>query len=68
MTKQSPTLKVQLKIKLDKRNFRKKILKMDLLIELDEKQENVAHKAAKFYKFNKTKYEELSNKGFNFEI
>ncbi len=53
---------------LDKRNFRKKILKMDLLIELDEKQENVAHKAAKFYKFNKTKYEELSNKGFNFEI
>ena len=57
-----------LEIKLDKRNFRKKILKMDLLIELDEKQENVAHKAATFYKFNKTKYEELSNKGFNFEI
>jgi len=57
-----------LEIKLDKRNFRKKILKMDLLTELDEKQENVAHKAAKFYKFNKTKYEELSNKGFNFEI
>lgn len=59
---------VILEIKLDKRNFRKKIQKMDLLIELDEKQENVAHKAATFYKFNKTKYEELSNKGFNFEI
>jgi len=59
---------VILEIKLDKRNFRKKIQKMDLLIELDEKQENVAHKAAKFYKFNKTKYKELSNKGFNFEI
>ncbi len=57
-----------LEIKLDKRNFRKKILKMDLLIELDEKQENVAHKAATFYKFNKTKYEELVIKGFNFEI
>jgi len=57
-----------LEIKLDKRNFRKKILKMDLLIELDEKQENVAHKAAKFHKFNRTKYQELSNKGFNFEI
>ncbi len=53
---------------LDKRNFRKKILKMDLLIELDEKQENVAHKAAIFYKFNKIKYEELSKKGYNFEI
>ncbi|MEN8123197.1 MAG: NUDIX domain-containing protein [Bacteroidota bacterium] len=57
-----------LEMKLDKRNFRKKILKMDLLIELNEKQENVAHKAARFYKFNKTKYEELSTKGFNFEI
>lgn len=59
---------VILEIKLDRRNFRKKILKMDLLIELDEKQENVAHKAATFFKFNKTKYEELINKGFNFEI
>jgi len=55
-------------MKIDKRNFRKKILKMNLLIELDEKQKNVAHKAAKFYKFDKTKYEELSIKGFNFEI
>ena len=59
---------VILEIKLDKRNFRKKIQKMDLLIELDEKQENVAHKAAKLHKFNKIKYEELCNKGFNFEI
>jgi len=59
---------VVLEMKIDKRNFRKKILKMDLLIELDEKQKNVAHKAAKFYKFDKTKYEELSKKGFNFEI
>jgi len=59
---------VVLEIKIDKRNFRKKILKMNLLIELDEKQKNVAHKAAKFYKFDKIKYEELSIKGFNFEI
>ena len=59
---------VVLEIKIDKRNFRKKILKMNLLIELDEKQKNVAHKAAKFYKFDKTKYKELSIKGFNFEI
>lgn len=59
---------VILEIKLDKRNFRKKIQKMDLLVALDEKQTNVAHKAAKLYKFNKTKYEELSKKGFNFEL
>ena len=57
-----------LEIKLDKRNFRKKINKMDLLISLNEKQQNVKHKAASFYKFNKEKYEELSRKGFNFEI
>ncbi len=59
---------VVLEMRIDKRNFRKKMLKMDLLIELDEKQQNVAHKAARFYKFDKAKYEELSKKGFNFEI
>lgn len=57
-----------LEIKLDKRNFRKKIKKINLLIELDEKQQNVKHKAAKFYKFNKQKYEDLLHRGFNFEI
>jgi 8-oxo-dGTP diphosphatase len=53
---------------IDKRNFRKKIQKMDLLVELEEKQQGVAHKAATFYKFDKLKYEQLSLKGFNFEI
>lgn len=57
-----------LEIKLDKRNFRKKIKKMNLLIELEEKQQNVRHKAANYYKFDKQKYEELMLKGFNFEI
>jgi 8-oxo-dGTP diphosphatase len=41
---------------------------MDLLIELDEKQQGVAHKAANYYKFDKKKYEQLVLKGFNFEI
>jgi len=59
---------VILQRELDKRNFRKKILKTDLLIPLDEKQKNVAHKAARYYKFDKIKYEELTNKGYNFEI
>ncbi len=57
-----------LEIELDKRNFRRKILKMNLLIELGEKQKNVAHKAAKLYKFDKAKYDELMQKGFNFEL
>lgn len=59
---------VILETSIDRRNFRKKIQKMDLLIELDEKQQGVAHKAATYYKFDKKKYEQLSLKGFNFEI
>lgn len=53
---------------LDKRNFRKKIEGMGLLTALDEKQTNVAHKAARFYSFDKKKYAMLSAKGFNFEL
>ncbi len=53
---------------LDKRNFRKKILKMSVLLELDEIQQDVAHRAARLYRFDKRRYEELVEKGFNFEI
>jgi 8-oxo-dGTP diphosphatase len=55
-------------IPLDKRNFRKKILKMDLLIELDEMQIDVPHRAARLYQFDAAKYEYLKNQGFNFEL
>lgn len=48
---------------LDKRNFRRKMLKMDFLIPLEEKQKDVAHKAARFYRFNRDRYEELSALG-----
>jgi 8-oxo-dGTP diphosphatase len=54
--------------KLDKRNFRKKILKMNLLIEHNETQEHVPHRAARLYQFDKQRYEELIAKGFNFEV
>ncbi|MDJ0616231.1 MAG: NUDIX domain-containing protein [Calothrix sp. MO_192.B10] len=53
---------------LDKRNFRKKILKMGLLVELDEMQTGVAHRAARLYQFDEQKYQQLKEKGFNFEI
>ncbi len=42
---------------LDNRNFRKKLLKAAYIEPLDEKQNGVAHKPARFYKFNKKKYE-----------
>jgi len=53
---------------LDKRNFRKKILGMDLLIETDEIEQDVAHRAARLYRFDEKKYRRLVQKGFNFEI
>ncbi len=53
---------------IDKRNFRKKILKFDFLIETNEMQQNVAHRKAKLYKFDKKKYEKLVKEGFYFEF
>lgn len=53
---------------LDKRNFRKKILKMDLLIPLDEKQQHVPHRAAQLYRFDADRYQHLKSTGFSFEL
>ncbi len=53
---------------LDKRNFRKKILGMGLLIETDEVEKDVAHRAARLYRFNRKEYRQLSRQGFNFAI
>lgn len=53
---------------LDKRNFRRKILKMELLIKLDEMQTGVAHRAARLYSFDEAKYQQLAQAGFNFEL
>lgn len=53
---------------LDKRNFRKKLLKMDLLVDTEEKETGVAHRAAKLYEFDTKKYSSLKQTGFNFEL
>ncbi|MBX7221734.1 MAG: NUDIX hydrolase [Blastocatellia bacterium] len=53
---------------LDKRNFRKKILSMGLLLDTNETQQDVAHRAARLYRFDRHRYEELRQKGFNFEV
>ncbi|MBY0244672.1 MAG: NUDIX hydrolase [Sphingobacteriaceae bacterium] len=52
--------------KLDKRNFRKKILNFNILKELDEKQEGVSFRAATLYKFDKRKYTQFFGKGISF--
>ena len=53
---------------LDKRNFRRKILGMDLLEELEETEQGVAHRAARLYRFDPVRYRRLAKHGLNFEI
>ncbi len=43
----------------DVRNFHKKMLGMEYLIPLEEKQQNVSHRAARYYKFDKILYKKL---------
>ncbi len=53
---------------LDKRNFRKKLLKMNLLIDTGEKETGVAHRAAQLYQFDAARYQALRQQGFSFEL
>lgn len=53
---------------LDKRNFRKKVLATGLLEELDEVEQDVAHRAARLYRFSKKRYRELEKDGVDFEL
>lgn len=53
---------------LDKRNFRRRVLSMDLLVETDEVQQDVAHRAARLYRFDERKYRRLTKSGFHFEL
>ncbi len=53
---------------LDDRNFRKKILSMDLLIKSNEKDKSGSKKGAFLYKFDEEKYQNLVKKGFLFEL
>jgi len=55
-------------IDLEKRNFRKKILSMDLLNDIGRSQKGVAHRPAKLYSFDEARYQELTKGGFNFEL
>ena len=41
---------------------------MEILEELDEVEADVAHRAARLYRFDKKAYRELTKEGFNFEI
>lgn len=68
LTQLQRVYEVILERELDKRNFRKKILAMELLIETDEVEKDVAHRAARLYRFDKRKYQKLQQEGVNFEV
>lgn len=53
---------------LDKRNFRKKVLAMGIVKETNQIEQDVAHRAAKLYRFDKRTYDRLTQQGFHFEI
>lgn len=53
---------------LDKRNFRRAFLKMNVLEELDEIEEGVHHRPSRLYRFDKAEYKRLVKQGFNFEV
>jgi len=57
-----------LETELDKPNFRRKLLKMNLLVPCDEKQQDVSHRAANFYRFDKKIYKQLKESGFTFQL
>jgi len=54
--------------RLDKRNFRKKVLSMGLLEELDDVEQDVAHRAARLYRFDERAYKRLTKQGFEFSL
>ncbi len=54
--------------KIDRRNFRKKMLSFGILTETDKIRKEGSGRPAKLYRFNTKKYKSLEAKGFHFEI
>ena len=55
-------------INIDKRNFRKKILSMEILDKLNEKEKETSKKGAYYYRFNEDNYKRLKQNGFFFNL
>lgn len=53
---------------LDARNFRKKVLSLNVLEKLEEKDKSTSKRGAFLYKFNYENYQKLLKSGYNFEI
>lgn len=55
-------------IPLDTRNFRKKVLSQGIVIELNERQQGVAHRPAKLYRYAREHFEGNGNGQHRFQI
>jgi len=53
---------------IDKRNFRKKLLTMDILEKMEEKDKSSSKRGAFYYRFNKEKYDQLIEQGLHFSL
>ena len=53
---------------LDKRNFSKKIIGLDLLVKLSEKEKGTSKKGSHLYRFDSSKYQAKLSEGFNFKL
>jgi hypothetical protein len=54
--------------KIDDRNFRKKILKSELLDRLEKKDKSTSKKGSFLYKFNNETYKKLQKEGYYFDF
>lgn len=52
----------------DKRNFRNKLQRLDILEDTEEVQKDVKHRAARLYRFNRQRYRDKKKQGVYFEI
>lgn len=53
---------------LDKRNFQRKLHRMEILVDTGEVQQNVSHRAARYYRFDEDAYARLKREGQEFSI
>jgi 8-oxo-dGTP diphosphatase len=55
-------------IVLDKRNFINKVMALDILVKLDEKETTTSKKGSYLFQFDKVKYDRKLNEGFQFKL
>lgn len=53
---------------IERRNFRRKVLKHGLLVDTGHIQRGVGHRPGALYRFDKARYDELRSRGIDFEV